>query len=173
MKGFAIKDHLEPVIWENNRLKDYIAEHLYKIAKNFFKDIGLDWKLVKDVTITRSLANYNWSRYSDIDLHILVDYLDVDENQKLVKDLFKNVSAMWNKTHNIRVKGHDVELYVQDSREPHHSTGIYSIKNARWNKTPTRYNPQIDEVNVKKKAAKFMNQIDEVYDDFAEKNYKT
>ena len=172
MKGFAIKDHLEPVIWENNRLKDYIAEHLYKIAKNFFKDIGLDWKLVKDVTITGSLANYNWSRYSDIDLHILVDYLDVDENQKLVKDLFKNVSAMWNKTHNIRVKGHDVELYVQDSREPHHSTGIYSIKNDRWNKTPSRYNPQIDEVNVKKKAAKFMNQIDEVYDDFAEKNYK-
>jgi DNA-binding Lrp family transcriptional regulator len=172
MSGFTIKDDLDPVIWEKNKLKEYISKHLYKIAKNFFQNLGLEWSLVKDVTLTGSLANYNWSRYSDVDLHILVDYSQVDENEKLVTDLFRSVSSMWNKTHNIRIKGHDVELYVQDSREQHHSTGVYSIKYDRWNKTPSRYNPQIDEANVKKKAAKFMNHIDDIYDDFAEKKYK-
>jgi len=172
MKGFSIKDTLDPAIWENTRLKEYVADHLYKIAKNFFKSLDLDWTLVKDIILTGSLANYNWSRYSDIDLHILVNFENVDENEKLVRDFFRNVAMVWNKTHNIRIKGHEVELYVQDSREAHYSTGVYSIKNDRWNKTPSRYNPQIDEINVKKKAAKFMNDIDDIYDLFAEKNYK-
>jgi len=174
IKNVSIKDSLEPVIWDSKeKLKNYLAERLYKIAKDFFKSLDLDWSLVEDVTLTGSLANYNWSKYSDVDLHLIVDYAKVDENEKLVKDFFRNVSAMWNRTHNITVKGHDVELYVQDSREPHHSTGVYSIKYDRWNNVPTRYNPQIDKPKLKKKSAKWMNDIDEIYDLFAEKDYRT
>jgi len=172
LKGMAIKDELDPLIWDKSRLKDYIAEHLYIIAKNFFKHLELDWKAVKDVTLTGSLANYNWSKYSDIDLHILVDFRDIDDNEKLVKDFFKGATTIWNRTHNITVKGHLVELYVQDSRETHHSTGIYSLKYDRWNKTPSKHSPEIDYANVKKKSAKLMNEIDEIYDLFAEKDYK-
>ena len=172
IKGISVKDTLDPVVWDNRQLKGYIADHLYKIAKNFFISLDLEWSLVKDITFTGSLANYNWSRYSDIDLHILVDFSDVDENQKLVRDFFKNATMIWNKVHNIRVKGHEVELYVQDSREPHHSTGIYSIKHDQWKKTPSKYNPEIDEASVRKKAAKFMNDIDDVYDLYAEKAFK-
>jgi len=172
LKGMEIKDELDPLLWDRNRLKDYIAEHLYVIAKNFFKHLELDWKIVKDVTLTGSLANYNWSKYSDIDLHILVDFRDVDENEKLVQDFFRGASAIWNKTHNITVKGHPVELYVQNDRESHHSTGVYSIKYDRWNKTPYKHSPEIDYANVKKKSAKLMNEIDEIYELFAEKNYK-
>jgi len=170
----SIKDELEPVIWDKNQsLKSYLADNLYKIAKDFFNNLGLDWSLVKDITITGSLANYNWSKYSDVDLHLIVDYSEVDENEKLVKDFFRNASAMWNRTHDIKVKGHDVEIYVQDSREPHHSTGVYSLKYDRWNKTPTKYNPQIDKSSLRKKAAKWMNDVEEIYDRFATKDYKT
>ena len=83
LKGIAIKSELDPLIWGNNKIKDYIAEHLYIIAKNFFKGLDLEWKIVKDVVLTGSLANYNWSKYSDVDLHVLVDFRDVDENEKL------------------------------------------------------------------------------------------
>ena len=173
IKGMSVKDELEPVFWDrNNRLKNYIAEHLYIIAKNFFNGLELDWKVVKDVILTGSLANYNWSKYSDIDLHILVDFRDIDENEKLVKDFFRNATVIWNKTHNITAKGHLVELYIQDSRETHHSTGIYSIKYDRWNKMPSKHSPEIDYANVKKKSAKLMNEIDEIYELFAEKDYK-
>ena len=115
IKNVAVKDNLDPVIWDDRlNLKNYLAEHLYKIAKDFFKTLDLDWSLVEDITLTGSLANYNWSKYSDVDLHLIVDYAEVDENEKLVKDFFRNASAMWNRTHKITVKGHDVELYVQD-----------------------------------------------------------
>ena len=172
LQGMSVKDELDPLLWENNRLKDYIAEHLYSIAKNFFKNLELDWGAVKDITLTGSLANYNWSRYSDIDVHLIVDYRAVDENEKLVKDFFRNATMVWNKVHNIMVKGHPVELYVQSHAEPHHSTGIYSIKYDRWNKMPSKHSPKIDYANVQKKAAKLMNDIDEVYELFAEKNYQ-
>ena len=173
VKGISVKEELDPVFWDrNNTLRDYITEHLYIIVKNFFKNLDLDWKIVKDVTLTGSLANYNWSRYSDIDLHILVDPRDVDENEKLVKDFFRNTTIVWNKTHNIMVKGHPVEIYVQDSREPHHSTGVYSIKYDRWNKMPSKYSPEIDYANVRKKAATLMNEIDDIYELFADKDYK-
>ena len=78
----------------------------------------------------------------------------------------------WNRTHEIMVKDHEVELYVQDSREPHHSTGVYSIKYDRWINTPSKFNTQVDYDNVRKKSAKLMNDIDEVYELFAEKRYK-
>ena len=174
IKNISVKDTLDPIIWDDKqRIKSYLAEHLYKIAKDFFKVLGLDWSLVEDVTLTGSLANYNWSNFSDVDLHLIVDYSDVDDNENLVRDFFRNASAVWNRTHHITVKGHDVELYVQDSREPHHSTGVYSIKYDRWNNVPSKYDPQIDEVNIRKKAAKWMNDVDEVHDLYAEKDYKS
>jgi hypothetical protein len=174
IKSVSVKDELDPVIWDGKAsLKNYLSEHLYKIAKDFFSVLGLDWQLVKDITITGSLANYNWSKYSDIDLHLIVDYDQVDENQKLVKDFFRNASAMWNRTHDIKVKGHDVEIYVQDSKESHYSTGVYSIKYDRWNITPTKYDLKIDKGTLQKKAAKWMNDIDEVYDRYAVKDYKS
>ena len=94
------------------------------------------------------------TKYSDIDVHLIVDYSAIDENEKLVKDFFRNATIVWNKVHNIMVKGHPVELYVQSHAEPHHSTGVYSIKYDRWNKTPSKYSPEIDYANVKKKYAK-------------------
>ena len=172
LQGMSVKDELDPLLWERDKLKDYIAEHLYNIAKNFFKNLELDWAAVKDITLTGSLANYNWSKYSDIDVHLIVDYKAIDENEKLVNDFFRNTTIVWNKVHNIMVKGHPVELYVQSHAEPHHSTGVYSIKYDRWNKMPSKYSPEIDYANVKKKAAKLMNDIDEVYELFAEKKYK-
>ena len=172
LQGMSVKDELDPLLWERDRLKDYIAEHLYNIAKNFFKNLELDWSAIKDVTLTGSLANYNWSKYSDIDVHLIVDYGAIDESVKLVNDFFRNATIVWNKVHNIMVKGHPVELYVQSHAEPHHSTGVYSIKYDQWNKTPSKYSPEIDYANVKKKAAKLMNEIDEVYELFAEKSYR-
>ena len=64
--------------------------------------------------------------------------------------------------HNIVIKGHNVELYVQDIHEEHTSLGLYSLMNHKWIKIPTYEPPNIDtkDVNIKYDARVF--DIDEL-----------
>jgi predicted nucleotidyltransferase len=173
VSSFEIQDTLQPDVWESEeKLKQEISARLYEIAKEFFKSLDLDWVTIVDITMTGSLANYTWSKYSDIDLHIIIDYKEVDENQELVQNYLRRASSLWNKNHDIFIKGFEVEVYVQDSNEPHYSTGVYSVKYDRWDTEPSRVDPKIDYENVQKKAALLMDNIDEVYDIFKEGDYE-
>ena len=150
-ESFETRDTLEPRIWEDNKLKPEIKDNLIKIAKDFIDGLPVPVK-IKDITLTGSLANYNWSNYSDVDLHIIVDFLDVDENRALVKAFFDNARMRWNDKHDIKVKGYDVEIYVEDSRESHKSSGVYSILKDDWNKEPKRFQSSIDFSAARRKA---------------------
>jgi predicted nucleotidyltransferase len=173
VSSFEIQDTLQPDIWESEeKLNQEISARLYEIAKEFFKSLDLDWVTIVDITITGSIANYTWSKYSDIDLHIIIDYKEVDENQELVQNYLRRASSLWNKNHDIFIKGFEVEVYVQDSNESHYSTGVYSVKYDRWDTKPSRIDPKIDYENVQKKAALLMDKVDEVYDIFKEGDYE-
>ena len=74
--------------------------------------------------------------------------------------------------HNIKIKGFDVEIYVQDYNEPHHSTGVYSVLRDLWITQPVKADESIDHANIQKKAVMLMEDIDEVYELFANKEYK-
>ncbi len=150
-RSFDTNDDLEPEIWENDTLKQEITQKLLKIAFDFIGDLPVEVE-VKDVTLTGSLANYNWSNYSDVDLHIIVDFLEVDENKVLVKSFFDNARMKWNNQHDITVKGYDVEIYVEDSRESHKSSGVYSILNDDWIIRPRKYESNIDFNSARKKS---------------------
>ena len=86
---------------------------------------------IEDVIMT--LANFNWDEnYSDIDLHIVVDFNDVNDDVELVKEFFDAVKKKWNDTHKgIRIYGFP-RLYVQDVNEKHTSTGVYSVLYDEW-----------------------------------------
>jgi len=160
-------------VWDEDGIIDEeIGNRLYEIAKQFFARLELDWVDIEDVIFTGSLANFTWSIYSDIDLHILIDYSKIDENLDLVKDYLRKSASLWNKNHDIQIKGFEVEIYIQDFNEPHYSGGVYSIKHDRWLEVPSRENPVIDYENVKKKAARLMDDIDEVSDLFLSHNYE-
>ena len=150
-ESFETRDTLEPRIWENNKLKPEIRENLVKIVKDFIDGLPVPVS-IKDITLTGSLANYNWSSYSDVDLHVIVDFLDVDENRALVKSFFDNARMRWNDKHDIKVKGYDVEIYVEDSRESHKSSGVYSIIKDEWNKEPKKCQSSIDFGAARRKA---------------------
>ena len=114
---------------------------------------GLPTKVaIKDITLTGSLANYNWSSYSDFDLHIIVDFYEIDPNLVLVKSLFDNARMRWNNKHNILIKGYEVEIYIEDERESHKSSGIYSIMRNEWIKKPKKYQSEIDFTSARRKA---------------------
>ena len=163
LSAFKLRSELNQHIWEGDaHLHPEVRARLMKIANDFIENLDLASVTIKDIVITGSIANYNWSKYSDIDVHILVDFLEVDENAELVKRFFDAIRSNWNKTHLIRVKGHEVELYIQDEKEPHTSTGVYSLLHEKWVVKPQLENPTLDRLNVKKKSLTFMREIDKI-----------
>ena len=161
LRSFEVNDTLEPNVWEDNKLKPEVREALLKIVKDFLIDLPFDPE-IEDVTLTGSLANYNWSKYSDVDLHIVLDFKKVDENQELVRQFFKNLQTNWNNTHDIYMDDYEVEIYFQDTNEPHLSTGIYSVENDTWLTKPKPEVASIDYANIKKKAQDISDRIDDI-----------
>lgn len=170
LSSFHIKDELNPEIWTNpdspsdTKMKEEIRLQLIEIADKFIEFLGYDI-FVQDITMTGSLANYNWSEYSDIDLHIMYDYKESGPEEELFKDLFKLKKTLFNSTHDITVKGYEVELYVQDTNEPHYSTGVYSVLYDEWIEEPEQENVSIDTDVIKGKVEQWQDMIDTVIED--------
>ena len=116
----ASQKELQQDIWDGDKVREEVKATLMDIVDEFIEglDMGDDID-IKDITLTGSIANYNWSQFSDIDLHIILDFKKVNDNEALVKRFFDAVRSNWNKKHNIKVKGHEVEIYVQSHNEPH------------------------------------------------------
>jgi NADH dehydrogenase/NADH:ubiquinone oxidoreductase subunit G len=172
VSSLKVQKTLQPDLWDGRTLKPEIVDALYEIAKEFFETLKLDPNIrMLDVTLTGSLATYNWSDYSDADLHILIDF-NLLKEREMAEDYFKQKIQNWNRTHKILVKDFEVEIYIQDSNEPHHANGIYSIMQDQWIKEPSRYQEEIDYEMIQKKAAGLMEQIDNIYESYAEKDYK-
>jgi len=174
LTGFKMQDELNPKIWDKNqKLRPDVRKNLLKIADDYFEGLELGSVDIEDVTLTGSLANYNWSQYSDVDLHMLIDYKEVPVDESLVQDFLKTKSASWNQAHDIKIYGFDVELYVQDITEKHTSTGVYSILNNEWILQPEKKPITIDNKNVKLKSERIMDSIEDLYSEMkTSKNYE-
>lgn len=165
LSSFNIKKHLNPKFWDDGHLDTRIRLKLLDIADDFFNSLDVDWVEPEDIIITGSIANYNWNKkYSDIDLHILVDYEDVDERVDFVREYFTLKKNAWNEKHkNLRIFGFPVEVYVQDANEPHASSGVYSIDKDKWLTEPDLDNLRSGKVNkkhVREMVSTYMNKID-------------
>lgn len=112
-------------------MKPEVRKHLLKIAYDFLESLDPKMKFA-DITLTGSMANYNYGKQSDLDLHVLFNFDAEGESGDLMQDLFNAKRRIWNDAHNIKVKDHDVELYAQDTNEPHHSTGVFSVLKNKW-----------------------------------------
>jgi predicted nucleotidyltransferase len=168
-----IRDSLNINIWQSeNRIKPEISSRLIQIAMDFLDSLDIHNKDIEDIILTGSLANYNWTDYSDLDLHVILDFSRIDDNVKLVKDFFNAKKSDWNKTHQIMIKSHEVEIYLQDVREPHVSTGVYSLLEDEWAVKPNREKPKIDRKSIKVKTKSIMDQIDRVEELVEKNNYE-
>jgi|TARA_B100000287_G_C20661730_1_gene790366 predicted nucleotidyltransferase len=172
LSSFELNDELNSNIWDSDdNLNPDVKYKLLKIAEDFIKNLGIEGIEYTDITITGSIANYNWSKFSDIDLHIVLDFSKLNKDIELVREFFRGKFGMWNKTHDIIINEFEVEIYVQDSNEPHVSTGVYSVLHNSWLIKPSRETFEIDAEDTKKKALKFMDMIDSLEDLFNDKKY--
>lgn len=153
------KEYLNRNFWDEKVLLPEISDALIKIANNVLESMEIDAE-IKDIVITGSLASYNWHNLSDIDLHIIFDFEEIDENFELVKRMLDQSRINWNKTHNIFIKDHEVELYFQDDNEPHKANGVWSLINNNWVVEPKLEEVDIDLSSTEKKAEAIAKSID-------------
>lgn len=173
LSSFNIKKNLNPKFWKNDLLDSRIRMKLLDIADDFIEYLGVDWVKPEDITITGSLANYNWNnKYSDIDLHILIDFSKVDERKEFVETYFNSLKSLWNEEHkDLKIFGFPIEVYVQDVNQEHTSNGVYSIEKNKWLIEPEREKLAKKKVNkeeIKKLVSNYSKKIDEFVEKFKE-----
>lgn len=169
LSSFELKDKLNDKFWNGGKLDILARRKLLTIAKDFISKFDISDFQIDDVIMTGSLANYNWSEeYSDIDLHVVIDFRDINDNVELVKEFFDAVKDKWNKDHkNIKIYGYPVEVYVQDVNENHTSSGVYSVLYDEWITEPSlnKFQKQIDNIDeddIQEIASSFMTEIEDL-----------
>ena len=169
LSSFELKDKLNDKFWNGGKLDILARRKLLTIARDFISKFEISDFQIDDVIMTGSLANYNWSEeYSDIDLHIVVDFRDINDDVDLVKAFFDAVKNKWNQDHErIKIYGYPVEVYVQDVNEKHTSSGVYSVLYDEWIIEPAldKVKKQMDDVDdndIQEVAASFMNEIEDL-----------
>lgn len=162
IKSFGLKKKLNEKFWSKDMSLDReVRGNLIQISTDLVD--GLDMKIeIEDIIFTGSLANYNWSKYSDIDLHILVDYLEINKDYDLVQKYLESVKKIWNTNHDIIIKGYPVEVYFQDVSEEHSSSGQFSVLKDKWLVKPQLGSFKPDEQLIKKKSIGYIKEIDEL-----------
>jgi len=174
LNSFKIKDTLNPEIWQKSELNPKIQQKFFKIANGFIKDINLPKGIkIKDIIFTGSLANYNWSKFSDIDLHVVLDFNQFDADPEIIQNYFNSQKTLWNQEHDITIFGYPVELYVQDIHAKLVATAIYSVLRNEWIKKPKRESFKLDKITIKNKAQSFINQLKDIRDDYNDKQYQS
>ena len=148
----AVKFHnrLNPKIWgRDEHLLPEVRKKLMAIADNFREFLGVGDLDVKDITISGSNAAYSYTPYSDIDLHLVVEFPADDE---VYQELFNAKKYQYNDEHNLAIGGVPVELYVQNAAESPVSQGEYSISRDEWIQVPRRKRARVDDTCVRAKV---------------------
>ena len=168
LKSFRVKNHLEDNIWDGDELNLRVRDKLMTIADDFWESCNIKWVKPKTVVLTGSICNFNWSSFSDIDVHVVVDFSEIHERKDFVQEYFDEKKNDWNNTHdNLNIFGYPVELYVEDVDAETESNGIYDLWKNEWIKKPD----DIESIGLKKYAIKdiasrIMTRIDDMSDKF-------
>jgi hypothetical protein len=155
--SIAYHDTLNPEVWKGRELRVDVRYKLLEIAKRFIEYLEVPNFKLEDVILRGSLVNYNYTQYSDFDLHIVTDFSTLDCD--ITEAFYLAKKKIWNDEHDITIKGHEVELYVEDRDAKNVSEGTYSVLDADWLRTPEYREPDIDDRAVSAKARDLMTQI--------------
>ena len=179
IKSFYLKDELNPKVWdEESELDSEIREQLLQIAQDFYENIEMPADVV-DIAFCGSLCNYNWSeKYSDFDLHVIIDFKDIDDNYELVEKACDYAKKVWNAQHDIKIKGYEVEIAIQDGDDLTKAIadgrmgGVFSLLNNKWIKRPERVDFEPDEKLISEKAKTIMMTVDDIEEESEEDKYE-
>ena len=161
---------LQTDIWDNGKLNSRIRLKLLDIADDFRSFLNLKWVKPIDIVLTGSICGYNWSCYSDIDMHIILDFTEISPKIDLVREYLDMKKNEWNNAHeNLNMFGFNVECYVEHVEDKAISSGIYSLNTNEWLKKPFSLKQDLDKptmMRVKLVTSSIMTKIDDLVEDF-------
>jgi predicted nucleotidyltransferase len=156
-----LKSGLNGKLWDKGGvLKQDVRQKMITIGKEFYKSLKLDYP-IKDIYFTGSLTNYNWTKNSDIDVHVIFEN-DDNEPGEIISDYIDAKKENWLNKHDITIFGFPVELFAKEKEALHKNKAVYSLLQNKWIKKPSKKNIFIDVDEIKQKAANLMNKIDDV-----------
>lgn len=132
-------EELNPKLWtENNELKPEVKDKILEIVKDFTDDLKEDEiKIeVSDIVLVGSNASYNYTKNSDLDIHIIADTKDLDCPEYIYNALYSAYRSLFNKKLNIEFYDIPVEIYIETEQVPLVSNGCYSVMQDKWLKEP-------------------------------------
>ena len=157
-------DELNPKLWDGLELKPEVKEKLNEIAEAFKEYLDIPEDAILDIRITGSSASYNYTEYSDLDLHLIIDYEKVHEDCPLVEGYLWSYKSQFNANHDISIYDVPVELYAEDSKQEAISNGVYSLMEDRWLKEPKKIPPTDNDEDVQAKYQELKDAIDKCDD---------
>lgn len=137
-ESIELHDTLNPLIWnEDKTIKEDVYNRILEIADTYIENSDLLTKSdIIDIHLVGSNASFNYSKDSDVDIHIIANFgnLSCDTSLETIANNLEKSS--FNKTYDIKIKGMDAELYVEDVNSTVTSNGVYSIYKKVWLKEP-------------------------------------
>lgn len=154
---------LNPKLWDADTLKPEVRQALLKFAERFAQFTKISPDLIQDVVMVGGNANYNYTKNSDIDAHILLDRNKLGTDRAMVDDYVQLKKEYWSLTHDIKIYGYDIEPYVEDLTTLYSKDkGIYSIKNNVWLQKPVQAHCTTgDTQRIIQKVNQYKKEIDE------------
>jgi len=160
-------DVLNPLIWEtDSSMKKKVQARLLQIGKMWAEFAKIPEEAIRDIVLTGGNANFNYTPYSDLDIHVMVDMSKLPIQGDLLDDFLFSKKILWAHYHpNLTVMGYPVELYAQNYREKvATSQGVYSIEKGKWLAKPKheKHPDFITDKALLKKIEEYMNMIERI-----------
>lgn len=139
---------LNPKLWnEDATLKPEIEAKIQEIVQYFLTQLQEDGiKInVEDIILVGSNCSFNYTKDSDLDIHIIADTSSLKCPDQLYPLLYSAYRSLFNNKYNISFYGIPVEIYVEVENSPRVSNGCYSVLHHSWLTEPSQTAiPEID-----------------------------
>lgn len=108
------RDNLNEKFWINGKLRPEVRRSLMNFAKAFADYVDLNDVAIIDVLMLGGNAGYNYTRFSDIDVHLVVDTKYIPQcDPNLIDDYYMDKKTLWELTHDVKIYGAPVEPYIE------------------------------------------------------------
>jgi hypothetical protein len=155
--SFRVHDKLNPAFWNGEKIKPEVRSHLLKVAQAWADFVDIKKSKIKDILLLGGNAGYNYTKYSDLDLHIVADTKSCPD---VMSDYYQAKKQLWALTHNVKVYGHDVEPYVEEpGKDRRKSQGVFSLKSNKWLIKPEKFSGELDKDLLNQKVNDMIGKI--------------
>ena len=156
------RDNLNEKFWINGKLRPEVRRSLMNFAKAFADYVDLNDVAIIDVLMLGGNAGYNYTKFSDIDVHLVVDTKYIPQcDPNLIDDYYMDKKTLWELTHDVKIYGAPVEPYIERPGVVRKkSQGVYSVLKNYWIQEPTKFEDDFDENELIKKTRNLKNKID-------------